>query len=586
MRVKLIVALCAIITACVAGLVFRGRVQQYGGIVFNYARSWHAPQGTLDVESAPGGAVEFEPEAAPALGASAATDGQWPSYNRTLTSERYSPLHEIDRSNVGMLRVLCSYDTKQLSGSQDGPIMVDGALIGTTETDTFSIDPTTCAEHWRTHESNKQNAINRGAAYLEGLVFRGTGDGRVVAYDFNSGARVWERSIADWNVGESIPAAPIAWNGMVFIGNAGGDRKGVKGRMYALDAKTGTIVWEFYLVPKEAGDQVRGPQGASTLDASTWATQSGIPITGGATWTSYTLDPDTAELYVPAGNSAPDFSPALRRGANPYSGSVVVLDAKTGAYKRHYALTAGDWHDWDVSNTPTLVRTRKGQRLMAVAPKDGRLYGFSLDSNLLLYRTAVNRIENPDVPLSTDKPVHFCPGARGGAEWNGPAYDPLTNLIFVGSVEWCTTVTLQTEAQMRATKRGKYWAGMATHNPYHTFGQQDSYRHWAGWVYAVDADTGTWRWRAKSNYPVQSGLTPTAGGLVFFGDMGGNFYALNTSSGRRLWDANLGGAIGGGVITYISGDSQRVAVPVGFTGILWPTKVVTGKIVILGLARH
>jgi alcohol dehydrogenase (cytochrome c) len=147
---------------------------------------------------------------------------------------------------------------------------------------------------------------------------------------------------------------------------------------------------------------------------------------------------------------------------------------------------------------------------------------------------------------------------------------------------------LQTDGQIKAVKAGKYWAAEASRNPYHTFGEQDSYRHWAGWVYAVDADSGTWRWRAKSNYPVQSGLTPTAGGLMFFGDMGGNFYAVDTASGRRLWNTNLGGAIGGGVITYSTQASpgvaaQRIAVAVGFTGILWPTKVVTGKVVILGL---
>jgi alcohol dehydrogenase (cytochrome c) len=105
-------------------------------------------------------------------------------------------------------------------------------------------------------------------------------------------------------------------------------------------------------------------------------------------------------------------------------------------------------------------------------------------------------------------------------------------------------------------------------------------------VYAADADTGAWRWRAKTNYPIQSGVTATAGGVVFFGDMGGNFYALATGSGRRLWGANLGGAIGGGVVTYSVGGEQKVAAAVGFTAILWPTKVTTGKIVILGLSGN
>ena len=112
---------------------------------------------------------------------------------------------------------------------------------------------------------------------------------------------------------ETAPAAPIAWNGLVFIGNAGGDQKGNKGRMYALDAKTGKIVWEFFLVPRSADDQIRGPQGASPLDTATWQNAAGAPITGGATWTSYTLDPDTGRLYIPSGNSAPDFASDERK---------------------------------------------------------------------------------------------------------------------------------------------------------------------------------------------------------------------------------------------------------------------------------
>jgi alcohol dehydrogenase (cytochrome c) len=405
----------------------------------------------------------------------------------------------------------------------------------------------------------------------------------VLAYDFNTGAREWQTTIANPDLGESISAAPIAWNGLVFIGNAGGDKKGVKGRVYALNSETGKIVWEFYLVPKDSADVIRGPQGLTPLDTSTWGNQPITPITGGANWTSYTLDAAAGELYVPAGNSAPDFAIAPRKGSNLYSGSVVVLDARTGAYKRHFELTTGDWHDWDVSNTPTLVRTRSGTRLMAVAPKDGRLYGFDLDSQALIYKTPVDRIENADVPFTTSTAVHFCPGGRGGAEWNSPAYDPQTNLIFVGEVDWCSTVTIQTDAQIAAIKPGRVWAAMATRNPYDTFGVQDSYRRWSGWVYAADADTGAWRWRARSNYPVQGGLVPTAGGVVFFGDMGGNFYALDTASGRQLWGANLGGAVGGGVVTYSANDAQKVAVAIGFTAILWPTKVVTGKIVILGL---
>ena len=121
--------------------------------------------------------------------------GDWPSYNKTLTSERYSQLSQINTTNVGKLKVLCTYDTGQYTSFETGMIMVNGALIGTTEHDIFSLDPATCHENWRTHEDYKPAsllAVNRGAAYLDGLLFRGTEDGRVLAYDFKTGKRVWE----------------------------------------------------------------------------------------------------------------------------------------------------------------------------------------------------------------------------------------------------------------------------------------------------------------------------------------------------------------------------------------------------------
>ena len=105
--------------------------------------------------------------------------------------------------------------------------MVEGALIGTTEFDIISIDPASCAQNWRTHVDYPGYLLptNRCAAYLDGLLYRGTEDGRVLAYDFKTGKRVWDIAIADPKKNEVVPAAPIAWEGLVFIGNAGGDQK-------------------------------------------------------------------------------------------------------------------------------------------------------------------------------------------------------------------------------------------------------------------------------------------------------------------------------------------------------------------------
>jgi len=560
----------------------------YAGMTRNYFISWSAPAGTTATESnaAYKGAAAVASSTPAEAPSTNTTTGDWPSYNRTLNSDRYSQLSEIDTKNVGKLKVLCTYDVGQYAAFESGLIMVDNALIGTTQFDIFSLNPATCAENWRTHEDYPPSLLpaNRGAAYMDGMLFRGTQDGRVLAYDFKTGKRMWETTIADAKRGESVPSAPIAWNGLVFVGNAGGDFKGGKGHMFALDAKTGKIVWEFFLAPKVDGDTVRGPLGATPLNTSTWNNAPGIPISGGGTWTSYTLDVKTGLLYVPGGNPAPDFAIAAREGENLYTDSVVVLDAKTGDYRYHFKLVPKDWHDWDVSNPPILIQTTGGKQLMSVAPKDGHLYGFDLANNSMLYRVPVTQVEDVAATFSPDTAVHFCPGAVGGAEWNSPAYDPRTNLILVGEVDWCDTVTPKNVEQLRSVSVGQPWAGVATWNPFDIFGKTGRTEgHWAGWVYAADADTGVWKWRLKSNYPIIGGMTPTAGDVVFFGDIGGNFYALDAANGQKLWGQDLGGAIGGGVITYTANGAQKIAVASGFTMLAWPTKIVTAKIVILGL---
>ncbi|HEX4023305.1 MAG TPA: PQQ-binding-like beta-propeller repeat protein [Steroidobacteraceae bacterium] len=516
-----------------------------------------------------------------AAGAGAA-QSDWPSYNRTLTSNRYSPLAQINTGNVARLELLCSYDSGQQGGFQTGLVQVDGALFGTTAQDTFSIDPNTCRRNWQAHEDIAQGVlkVNRGVAVADGRVIRGTADGRVLAYDEKTGQRLWATTIADPSKGESVPAAPIAWQGMVFIGNAGGDDKGVKGRMYALDAASGRILWEFYLVPRQPGDIERGPQAKDApygVAAASWTNTQGFPISGGATWTSYTLDPASGLLYVPGGNPSPDFTNAYRKGDNLFSDTVVVLDARTGAYQRHFQIARNDFHDWDESTAPALFTTRSGRHMMAVAPKDGHLYGFDLDARRQLYRKPVTTMFNETAAL-TPQGTRFCPGTQGGAEWNGPAYDALHDTLLTGEVDWCTTVHTESKDTVKDASFGQPWSGSKD-----GFGLLDKPPHWAGWLTASDVTTGAKKWQFKAPFPVLGGVTPTAGSIVLFADMGGNFYAFDSADGKRLWSTKLPGAVGGGIITYDTGAGQRIAVADGMASPIWPTSKITGRIMVFGL---
>ena len=391
-KMLLMIAVALAVIGAAAGgalyYIYPVQVSMFAGLTRNYILS-STPPGTTTTELNPAykaaEAIAASPAADAPSASAAATD--WPSYNRTVSSDRYSQLSEINTKNVGRLKVLCTYDVDEYSAFESGLIMVENALIGTTVFDIFSINPATCAQNWRTHEVYPPSILpaNRGAAYLDGMLFRGTQDGRVLAYDFKTGKRIWETTIADPKLGEVVSSAPIAWDGLVFVGNAGGDFKGAKGRMYALDAKTGKIVWEFFLVPKTEGDVSPRTRRQEPLDA-TWKNATGIPISGGGAWTSYTLDTKAGRLYVPGGNPAPDFAIAVREGENLYTDSVVVLDAKTGDYKFHFKLVPKDWHDWDVSNPPILIQTRGGKQLMVATPKDGYLYAFDLANNSALYK--------------------------------------------------------------------------------------------------------------------------------------------------------------------------------------------------------
>jgi alcohol dehydrogenase (cytochrome c) len=499
----------------------------------------------------------------------------WPSYNRTLTSERYAPFDQINRTNVARLKPLCVYDLNVDSSFQTGPIVIGRTLYATTDKEILAIDADTCQQKWRVREEGPPTGlrVNRGAAYLDRRLFRGTGGGDVVAYDAETGRKLWSTHLADPAKAESIPAAPVTWNGLVFIGTAGGDRYGVTGRVYALEAQTGKVVWETYTVPTDAPQP--GNEHMQAQARATWGNTNGVPIAGGGTWTTFTLDAERGLLYVPVGNPGPDFANHVRPGENLYTNSILVLDAKSGIYRRHYSLVPADFHDWDLAAAPVLVTTKSGKRVVAGAPKDGLLHVYDVATDKKLYATPVTTRENEEVPLSTT-PTRFCPGAAGGTEWNGPAYSPDTNLFYAGTVDWCVTVTLD-PAEL-AKKPGQSWTGTEI---VAQFGVRDL--NWSGWVTGMDADTGQVKWRFRTSAPVLSGITPTKGGLVFAGDMDKHAYALDAGTGKVLWRTELPGAPGGGVITFLVDGKQRVAFVAGTRSGLFPVSPASAKIVIFGL---
>jgi len=506
----------------------------------------------------------------------------WASYNGDLNGTRFSPLDEITPGNVKTLRPACTYDTGETSPFQSGLLMVQGTLYFTTYNTTYAVDASTCTLKWKYSRPGPAAGlgVNRGAAYLDGKLFRGTGDARVFALDAATGKPAWEATLGDPANGDAVPMAPLAWNGMVFAGNAGGDNFAVTGRIYALSAADGHQLWRFNVVPDS------GPARA------TWKNLSDRnPPTGGATWTSYSLDPEAGVLWVSTGNVAPDFLLSLHPGDNLYTTSVIALDAKTGTLLRYVQPVKNDFHDWDIPSPPALIRTKGGRQIAAAAGKDGLLYGIdrsgvtpaakSTQGQLKIeYATPVTTRTNVKEPFNAKTETRFCPGTQGGTEWNGPAFHPQLNLLLVNSVDWCASVKVADAATITG-KRGSIWPGSG--DPEHPFGRNDPKEIWGGWLTAVDADTGRVRWKYKSPTPMLAAVTPTAGGVVFTGDLNGDVLALDAGNGSVLWRDSTGAAVGGGVITYQAGGHQRVAVAAGMSPVNWPLPKTTGRVVVYSL---
>ncbi|MES0172577.1 PQQ-binding-like beta-propeller repeat protein [Mesorhizobium sp. M0006] len=474
--------------------------------------------------------------AGPAMAQDEATvDRDWPFYNNDLLGQRFSPLKEINKTNAANLKEVCSIKVQEGGAFQASPIVVNGTMYVTTARDTVAIDPTTCKEKWRNKFLSADDDVfpnNRGVAYANGRLFRGTTTGAFFAIDAETGKQLWIDQIGNSKIGEFVSAAPVAWGGLVFTAIAGGDW-GVRGRIMAFDAETGREVWRFNTIPTGA-----------EFGADTWKNAKSALTGGGGVWTTMTLDVGTGELLVPVGNPAPDMNAEYRPGDNLFTNSIVSLDARTGKLLWHHQHKKNDSIDHDMSAAPTVFRDPNIRDIIAYAGKDGQLVALDRSTKEKIYTTPVTTVENIDA-VATEKGVHVCPGLNGGVEWNGLGYDPKQNTLFAGAVDWCSVFK---KGPAKYIQGDLFFGGEAVMD-----------EAAAGWVTAVDASNGKVKWKYKTDKPVVSGITPTAGGLVFAGDTSGKFFAFDSETGKPLYTQGTPGMIAGGVITYSIKGKQYVA---------------------------
>jgi alcohol dehydrogenase (cytochrome c) len=392
---------------------------------------------------------------------------------------------------------------------------------------------------------------NRGVALKDGRLVRGTPDGYLLALSSETGAVLWARRVARPEEGETFTMAPLVFDDLVLIGPAGSENN-IQGWVGAFRLSDGSPVWRFNTVPKP------GEPGYET-----WENPEGIPVGGGAVWTSFSLDPQTGDLYVPVTNPAPDLPVHLRKGENLYTNAVVCLDVRTGKRRWHRQLVPNDSHDYDLTHASPLISASVGgktRRLVVTAGKDGFLRTLDRETHEVLYETPVTTIENAETPVTTT-PTRACPGVLGGVEWSDPAFHPGTGLLYVPAVDWCATFTAFEETRHIPGKN--YMGGTAKLDP----PEQSQ-----GWLTAVDASTGAVKWRYRSPRPMVASVTATAGNLLLTGELTGDFLALDARTGEELYRFNTGGPMGGGIVTYAGGGKQLIAAASGSPSSFWVDK--------------
>ena len=490
----------------------------------------------------------------------------WLMSNHDYAGQRFADLKQINRQNVASLRPVAMYQAADTNPFHTNPVVSGGLMYITVNDSTIALDAATLKVKWRNDRKPKGKEgwrLNRGVAIKDGLVIRGTHDGYLVAIDAATGKIAWERALVDMTKHEGgFTMAPVIWEDLIIIGPAGSEL-GVKGWVGAFKLSNGEPVWRFNTVPDD------GEPGSET-----WEKADAKLKGGGAVWAPLSLDAALGVVYVPVANPAPDFYGEARPGNNLYTCSMIALDARTGKLNWFYQLVPHDEHDYDTTQVSPLFSTTiagKTRKLVATSGKDGLLHVLDRETHQQVYEVPVTTRLNTDKP-PTREGLRACPGVLGGVQWNGPAFNPGTNMLYVNAVDWCGTFNKATDA--RYVEGAFYMGGGVRADP------PDKSR---GWLTAVDASTGAVRWKYESPRPMLAAVTTTSANLIFTGELLGDFMALDAKTGEVLYRFNTGGRMNGGVMTYAINGKQYIAVASGAANGFWAVPPGSATIIVFAL---
>ncbi len=465
-------------------------------------------------------------------------DRWWVTYGGSYANTRHVDLDQINPSNVASLKLAWKFNTGVFGEFESSPIVVDGVVYLTTGADNsvFALDAATGRLKWRyvPHVGLAPYifAVNRGVAVANGRVFLTTLDAHLMALDEHTGKPVWDARVGDSRQGLSETAAPLAWNGLVFVGSSGNEF-GVRGSFSAYAQKDGRLVWRWWTVsPGWEGKFAATVHGLSLHRdiarerALAAHTHDAWKHGGGAVWMTPALNPKEATIYLSTGNPAPAFNGDRRPGDNLYTDSIVALDARSGKLKWYYQETPHDVWDFDASSPPIVFDAldSSGHPIPAVAEagKTGLLY-------ILDRRTGkVIRISDS----FTAQPLVYHPPSARGAELDfggtlGPlSYDSALHAAFVDAV--IQPQILRTEQLPAWSPSTDQWTGG---------GSEDTAKG-SDILTAIDVNTGHKLWSTPVPSVDFSGLLSTPG-LVFLGEQGtGDFRAYDSVTGKVLWNVH------------------------------------------------
>jgi PQQ-dependent dehydrogenase (methanol/ethanol family) len=480
--------------------------------------------------------------------------GEWPTYNGVPGGNRYSALSEINTQNVKTLQLQWIHSLRGF-GLQTTPIVSDGVMYVTASGEVCALDSRTGHEIWCSTRGPRQAAgggdlePNRGVAILGDRILFATGDAHLVCLHRLTGGVMWDVTMPTTPGRYSATAAPLVVGDLVVSGIAGGDGP-LRGFLAAYKVTTGELAWRFWTVPKP-GEPA----------SETW-TGKAIETGGGATWVTGSYDVETGTLYWTVGNPFPATDGDERDGTNLYTNCVLALEAKTGKLRWHYQFTPHDLHDWDATEPVVLVDADyrgRNRKLLLQANRNGFLYVLDrTNGELLLGKPFVRKLNwasgiGPDGKpqlLPANRPtkagIKTCPAVRGATNWYATAFNPETKLFYVMAVEDCSIY--------KQSQRGGYE------------GYRDPSDSGLRYLRAFDIATGELVWEVPQVGPQEanySGVLTTAGGLVFYGETGGGFSAVDARSGKLLWTFKGGEPWKASPMTYVTNGRQYIAVASG-----------------------